>query len=61
MSKKVKRTYTDDELIQRVTAIEEIKKIANKRVYYMINEWRQKELDDLWVSQPEHTATAAEM
>ena len=44
MSKKVKREYTDDELIRRVTDIEEIKKVANKRVYYMINEWREQEL-----------------
>ena len=48
MSKKVKREYTDDELIRRVTDIEEIKKVANKRVYYMINEWRDQELKDLW-------------
>ena len=28
-----KRTYTDDELIVRVWDVEEIKKLANKRVY----------------------------
>ena len=59
MSKKVKREYTDDELIRRVTDIEEIKKVANKRVYYMINEWRDQELKDLWVSDPANQATAS--
>ena len=59
MSKKIKHEYTDDELIRRVNDIEEVKKLANKRVYYMINEWREKELDELWVSEPEHQATAS--
>ena len=59
MSKKVKREYTDDELIRRVTDIEEIKKVANKRVYYMINEWREQELQDLWVTDPSYQATAS--
>ena len=59
MSKKVKREYSDDELIRRVTDIEEIKKVANKRVYYMINEWRDQELKDLWVSDPAYQATAS--
>ena len=53
MSKKVKHEYSDDELIRRVTDIEEVKKLANKRVYYVINEWREKELE-LWVSESEH-------
>ena len=59
MSKKAKKVYSDDELMQRVNAVEEVKKLANKRVYYMINEWRAQELDRLWVSQPEHMATAS--
>ena len=59
MKKTVKRSWTDDELILRVTAVEEIKKLANKRVYYMINEWRGAELDTLWVSEPDHAASAS--
>ncbi len=59
MSKKVKHEYSDNELIRRVTDIEEVKKLANKRVYYMINEWREKELDELWVSESEHAKTAS--
>ena len=46
MSKKVKHEYSDDELIRRVTDIEEVKKLANKRVFYQINGWREKELDE---------------
>ena len=43
-----KRTYTDDELIARVWDVEEIKKLANKRVYYQANGWRERELDELY-------------
>ncbi len=59
MMKNDAHTYTDDELMWRVNAIEEIKKTANKRVYYMINEWRAKELDELWVSEPIHMGSAS--
>ena len=51
------RTYTDDELIRRVWDVEEIKKLANKRVFYQINGWREKELDELWTA--DHGDTAA--
>ena len=33
--------------------------MANKRVYYMINEWRGQELQDLWVTDPAYQATAS--
>ena len=59
MNKKAKPVYDDDTLIRRVTAIEEIKKTAHRRVYYMINEWRDEELKDLWVSEPAHMKTAS--
>lgn len=55
----INRTYTDDELIRRVTDVEEIKKLANKRTYYKINEERDEELDRLWVSEPENMSTAS--
>ena len=51
------RIYTDDELIRRVWDVEEIKKLANKRVYYQINQWADKELDELWTSQCRDTAS----
>ena len=53
------RTYTDDELIIRVTDMEEIKKTAYKRVYYMANEMRAEELSDLWVSDPAYQKSAS--
>ena len=53
------RTYTDDELIIRVTDMEEIKKTAYRRVYYMANEMRAEELADLWVTGEEYQKTAS--
>ena len=51
------RTFTDDELIRRVWDVEEIKKLANKRVYYQANAWREKELDELWARDHGDTAS----
>lgn len=48
------RQYTDEELIQRVWDVEEIKKLIHKRVIYIANEMRKEELNDLWVQDPEH-------
>ena len=31
----------------------------SRRVYYIANEWRARELDELWVSDPEHQKTAS--
>lgn len=53
------REYTDEELMIRVWDMEEIKKVAYKRVYYMANEMRKEELSDLWVSKPENKKTAS--
>ena len=54
-----KRTYTDDELIRRVWDVEEIKKVIYKRGVYTANAWQERELDELWVSEPEHKKTAS--
>ena len=43
----------------RVWDVEEIKKLMSRRVYYIANEWRARELDELWVSDPEHQKTAS--
>ena len=40
------RQYTDEELIQRVWDVEEIKKLIHKRVIYIANEMRKEELND---------------
>lgn len=53
------KKYTDNELIRRVWEVEEIKKLAARRVYYQANDWREKELDELWVTAPEYRQTAA--
>lgn len=53
------RTYTELETMQRVWAVEEIKDLMSRRAMYSANEERGRELDELWVSAPEHTATAA--
>lgn len=51
------RTVTDEELIRRVWDVEEIKKLANKRVYYQANQWRERELDELWTGTRKDTAS----
>lgn len=53
------KEYTDEELIIRVTDMEEVKKTAYKRVYYNANEDRAKELEDLWVKSEELQKTAS--
>ncbi len=54
-----KKDYTDDELIRRVWDIEEIKKLVYKRGVYIANDWREREIDELWVKEPEHQKTAS--
>lgn len=51
--------YTDEELIVRVWDVEEIKKLVYKRSVYIANDWRARELDELWVKKPENQKTAA--
>ena len=54
-----KKNYSDDELIRRVWDVEEVKKLVYKRGVYIANDWRERELDELWVREPEHQASAA--
>ncbi len=54
-----KKDYTDEELIARVWDIEEIKKLVYKRGVYIANDWRERELDELWVKKPENQKTAS--
>lgn len=51
--------YSDLELIQRVWDVEEIKKLCAKRCYYVANDWRERELSELWVSGEEAKKTAS--
>lgn len=51
--------YTDLELIQRVWDVEAVKKLAAKRCYYIANDWRERELSELWVTGEEAKKTAS--
>lgn len=51
--------YTDLELMQRVWDVEAVKKLAAKRCYYIANDWRARELDELWVTGAEAQKTAS--
>ena len=53
------RQFTTEETMARVWDVEEIKKLMARRVYYIANEWRARELDELWVSDPAYQATAS--
>lgn len=51
--------YTDLQLMQRVWDVEEVKKLCAKRCYYVANDWREKELAELWVTGDEAKKTAS--
>ena len=51
--------YTDLQLMERVWDVETVKKLAAKRAYYLANDWREKELDELWVTGEEARKTAS--
>jgi hypothetical protein len=53
------KNFTTEETIARVWDVEEIKKLMARRVYFQANEWREKEIDELWVSDPELQKTAS--
>ena len=46
-------------MIQMVTDIEEVRDLMSLRSYYQAADLRQKELDELWVSEPIHAAKAS--
>ena len=43
---------SDADMIQMVTDIEEVRDLMSLRSYYQAADLRQKELDELWVSEP---------
>lgn len=51
--------YTEDELIDRVWDREQLQKIMAKRVFLAANEQRRKEINDLWVTEPQNRKTAS--
>ncbi len=54
-----KKVYTDREMAERIWDKEQIKSLMSLRSFCIYNDWRRKELNELWVSLPEHTASAS--
>ena len=50
---------SDEDMIQMVTDIEEVRDLMSLRSYYQAADKRQEELDELWVSEPMHAAKAS--
>lgn len=50
--------FSDDELIIRVWDRENIRDLMSRRMYYIANEERRKELDELWVQDGANRKTA---
>ena len=55
----VKQEYTDEQLIQRVTDVMEIRNVMGKHVYYHAKGLHERELKEIWVQKPENQATAS--
>jgi hypothetical protein len=55
----VKKIFTDEEMAQRIWDKEQVKSLMSLRSFYIYNQWRRKELNELWVSEPEHMASAS--
>ena len=56
--KKAKPVYTDEERIDRLMSQEEIKDLMGRRAMYQANDWRDRELRELWVDD-ENQSTAS--
>ena len=50
---------SDEDMIQMVTDIEEVRDLMSLRSYYQAADKRQEELDELWVSEPMHASKAS--
>ncbi len=53
------RVWTEEEAMGHVLDIEEVMEVMNRRVFYGIEGKHREELEDLWVREPEHRATAS--
>ena len=51
--------YTDDELVVRLWDKEEIKDLMSRRCYYKQNDWRERELKELWVGDKTYQDSAS--
>lgn len=55
----MKKEWTLEEKMQRITDIEDIKTLIHKRVYLQTSDSRQQELETMWVSTPQLKQTAS--
>jgi len=55
----IKKEYTDEELIQRVTDVLAIRNVMGRHAYYHAKGLHQRELKECWVQKPENQATAS--
>lgn len=55
----MKKIYTDEEMLRRVWAIEEIKQLMSRRAFYIANDQRREEIDRLWVAESQNRKTAS--
>lgn len=51
--------YSEKETMLRVWSVEQIKDLMSRRAMYSANEERSREMDELWVREPEHQSTAS--
>lgn len=54
-----KRTYTNDELVQQICDVEEIKYTMNRMCYYMDSEENRRMINELWVQEYDHRISAS--
>lgn len=55
----MKKEFTDEELIQRVTDVMEIRNVMGRHAYYHAKGLHEKELKEIWVQKPENQKTAS--
>ena len=51
--------YTNEERIDRIWDREACVQLINRHSIYYSNDWRRRELDDLWVTRPDLQKTAS--
>jgi len=57
--KRMNQQFTNDELVVRLWDKEKIRDLMARHCYYYANEWRRKELNDLWVQRYDNRKTAS--
>ena len=53
------RSWSEEDALRQVWDVENVMEIMNRRVYYGIEGKHRQELEELWVREPEHRATAS--